>query len=495
MSANTTTATPTPPFDLVLFGGTGDLAMRKLLPALYQAHRDGVLHPEGRIIAAARSELDTEGFRNMASERCREHIRAEFFQDAVWNEFLQRLVYLQVDARQSEHFRELAALLEPYPQRVRVFYLSTGPDLFAPICQHIAAANLVTSLARVAVEKPLGHDLASAKAINDLLAAVFPEPQIYRIDHYLGKETVQNLMALRFGNTFFEPLWQRGWVSHVQITVAEHIGVEGRGEFYDHTGALRDMVQNHLLQTLCIVAMEPPTSMDPDAVRNEKLKVLHALKPITAHEVSTLTVRGQYRAGASRGVPVPGYREEPGIPADSLTETFVALKAELNNWRWAGVPFYLRTGKRLQERVTEIVIYFRQVPVSIFPSAGGILPEPNRLVIRLQPEESVKLYMMAKEPGDGMRLKPVHLNLDFATTFKTRKVEAYERLLLDVLRGRPTLFLRRDELEAAWRWVEPILHAWADSGEPPKPYTAGSWGPAASSALISRDGFSWHEES
>jgi glucose-6-phosphate 1-dehydrogenase len=346
---------------------------------------------------------------------------------------------------------------------------------------------------RVVLEKPLGHDLASSNAINAAVGQCFTENQIYRIDHYLGKESVQNLMAIRFGNVLFEPLWRREWINDVQITIAEELGVEERGEFYDQTGALRDMVQNHLLQLLCIVAMEPPVSMAEDAVRDEKLKVLKALKPFTNESVIAKTVRGQYRAGAINGAPVVGYREEHNVAPESDTETFVALQADIANWRWAGVPFFLRSGKRMQERVTEIVINFRNVPHSVFPVPAG-LHAANRLVISLQPRESVRLYFLAKEPGDGMNLRPTYLNLDFHATFKVRWADAYERLLLDVIRGRLALFMRRDELAQAWSWVEPIIDSWQQVSIAPKPYTAGSWGPSASSALLSRTGSLWHEE-
>lgn len=484
----------TPPFDMVIFGGSGDLAMRKLLPALYYRHKDGHLPEQGRIIGVARSDMSRADYLAEVERNCSRYIRAADFTPEEWEAFAQRLDYLKIDAMSPDDYQGLAELLNEDQDRARVFYLSTAPSLFSAICENLAQAGLVTPQSRVVLEKPLGHDLASAQRINEQVGAVFEEQQIYRIDHYLGKESVQNLMALRFGNTLLEPLWRRGWISHVEITVAEQIGVEGRGDFYDRAGALRDMVQNHLLQLLCILAMEPPINIHPDAVRDEKLKVLRALRPLTGRDVIANTVRGQYRAGASKEGPVPGYLEESGIDPNSRTETFVALKIDINTWRWAGVPFYLRTGKRLQERVSEIVVNFREIPYSIFES-DSVITEPNRLVIRLQPDESVKLFLMAKAPGDEMRLRPVHLNLDFAETFKTRQIDAYERLLMDVIRGKLTLFMRRDELDAAWRWIEPIHHAWEAQGDRPKAYTAGTWGPAGASTLISRDGFSWHEES
>ncbi|NMG75942.1 glucose-6-phosphate dehydrogenase [Aromatoleum diolicum] len=478
--------------DLVIFGGTGDLAMRKLLPALYHLHCDGLLSPQARIIGTARDALDDEGYRSLARQQA-ERFLGRDFRGEDWQTFAARLAYAPVDALQGDSFAALAEQLAARPDGQRVFYLSTAPGLFSAISRHLEAAGLIGSDSRVVLEKPLGHDLASSRQINDEVGQYFGEEQIYRIDHYLGKEPVQNLLALRFGNALFEPLWRREWVRDVQITVAEQVGVEARGDFYDRVGAMRDMVQNHLLQLLCIVAMEPPASINPDAVRDEKLKILRALRPFTAGDVATRSVRGQYRAGASGGQPVAGYLEESGIAADSRTETFVALKAEINTWRWAGVPFFLRTGKRMQDKVAEIVINFRSVPHSIF----GIPASPlhaNRMVIRMQPEETVDLHLLAKQPGDVMQLQPVRLNLDFAEAFRSRRLEAYERLLMDVMRGNLTLFVRRDEQEAAWRWVEPILAGWDATGERPKPYTAGTWGPAASSALLSRDGLSWHEE-
>lgn len=483
-----------PTFDLVLFGGSGDLAMRKLLPALYYRHRDGELPAQSRIIGIARQALSREAYIAGIEKNCEQFVAQEHFSKEMFASFAARLHYLTVDAGVPADFARLAALLKDTTAAVRVFFLSTAPDLFTHICGNLAAAGLINANSRVVLEKPLGRDLASAQAINEEVGRVFSESQIFRIDHYLGKETVQNLMALRFGNALFEPLWGRTWVRDVQITIAEQVGIERRGDFYDRTGAARDMMQNHLLQLLCITAMEPPSSIDPDAVRDEKLKVLRALVPFTPADVIAKTVRGQYRAGAIDGKPVQGYLDEPGIAPDSTTETFVALKAEMHNWRWSGVPFYLRTGKRLQERTAEIVVNFREVPHSIFPATQGGM-QGNRLVIELQPEEGLKLYLMAKRPGDSMILKPVYLNLDFSEQFRNRPMDAYERLLMDVVRGQLTLFMRRDELDAAWRWIDPILNAWEASGDRPKPYTAGSWGPAASSALVGREGSAWHEES
>lgn len=483
------------PFDLILFGATGDLAMRKLLPALFLRDRAGQLPAAGRIIATGQTPLSREEFLTRIHKRLNEHRRIETLDDPNWQRFADRIEFLSIDAERSESFVQLSNTLthSAADQRSRIFYLAVAPRHFVPLCEQLNAAGLVTPKSRVVLEKPLGHDLESAQAISERIGSIFSEEAIYRIDHYLGKETVQNLIALRFGNMLFEPLWRRDWIRDVQISVAEQIGVDGRAAFYDRTGALRDMVQNHLLQLLCIIAMEPPTSIKADAVRDEKLKVLRALRPLEGQQALRHTVRGQYRSGAISGEPVRGYQDEEGVVSGSHTETFVALRAEVANWRWAGVPFYLRTGKRLQERSAEIVINFRDVPHSIFHVTYGA-GRPNRLVIRLQPDEGVRLYLMAKTPGDQMRLRPVALNLDFAQTFQEAQEDAYERLLMDVLRGRLTLFMRRDELYAAWCWIDPIITAWEEAGDAPKPYTAGTWGPAASSALLGRDDASWQEE-
>ncbi len=481
----------TPALDVVLFGATGDLVMRKLLPALYHLHQDNLLGPDVRIIGAARSPLSRQEYIERARSHAPEFIGSAF-NEKTWSDFAERVNYCSADATKPETFAALAELLSQ-SDRDRVYYMSTAPGLFTTTCSSLAGVSLITPRSRVILEKPLGTDLASNQQINDVFGEHFSEQQIFRIDHYLGKEPVQNLLALRFGNVLLEPLWRGQWVRDVQITVAEQLGVETRGDFYDKTGAMRDMVQNHLLQLLCIIAMEPPSSLEPTAVRDEKLKVLRALTPIAGSSVGANTVRGQYRAGAAGGQPVKSYLDEAGIAPDSRTETFVAIKAEIGSWRWAGVPFYLRTGKRLQEKVAEIVINFRPVPHCIFDSCEISRPA-NRLVIRMQPEETMHLHLLSKQPGDTMRLEPAALDLDFSTTSKGRRLEAYERLLMDAMRGNLTLFVRRDEQEAAWRWVEPILDAWAASTERPKPYTAGTWGPASSSALIGRGGHLWHEE-
>jgi len=491
MVAPTTTPTPPAPLDLVIFGGVGDLSVRKLLPALYMAHLHNNLPAQTRIHALGRQSWDRAVFLAFIQDKVPGFIEAKAFEGVAWQGFLDRLHYVSLDATQPQDFDALAAALQPGSERV--YYLATAPSLFTAICANLSAAALIDARSRVVLEKPLGHDLASAQAINDEVGRHFEEQQIFRIDHYLGKETVQNLMVLRFGNTIFEPLWRSPYIKSVQITVAESVGVGSRAGFYDGTGALRDMVQNHLLQLLCIVAMEPPVSLDPDAVRDEKLKVLRSLRPMTVADVATDTVRGQYSAGASDGDAAVGYLQEANIPADSATETFVALKAHINNWRWANVPIFLRTGKRMAERRSEIVIEFADLPFTIFQDSPR--QSVNRLMIRLQPEEHIQLQMMAKEPGSGMKLRPVSLNLDLETAFSERRAEAYERLLIDVIKGRLTHFMRRDELEAAWSWVEPIISGWQQLHEKPKAYTAGSWGPAASSALMAREGSSWVEES
>ncbi|KVS39957.1 glucose-6-phosphate dehydrogenase [Burkholderia ubonensis] len=478
-------------FTFVLVGATGDLAMRKILPALYSAHRDGTLAPEGRIVGVAHSTLDRGRYLEWVEEHVKQHIAPANFDATAWTGFTSRIDYVPLDASRREAFaalREVPGMLDSQ----RIFYLATGPSLFVPVCEGLAAAGL-TNGARVVLEKPLGHDLDSSNEINDAVARIFGEHQIYRIDHYLGKEAVQNLFALRFGNALFEPLWRREWVESIQITVAEELGVERRGGFYDQTGALRDMVQNHLLQLLAIVAMEPPHSMDADAVRDEKLRVLRSLKPLPKHEIRQSVVRGQYRAGVINGASVPGYADESGVQPESSTETFVALKAEIENWRWAGVPFFLRTGKRLAGRVAEIVVNFRPVPHSALGSTP-LRSGANRLTIRLQPNESVRLHALGKVPGMGMNLRGVYLDLAFDRFFQQDRMEAYQRLLLDVIGGRLALFVRRDEQEAAWNWVAPILDEWARGESTPKPYSAGTWGPAAASALLAREGTCWIEE-
>ncbi len=483
---------PVDPFDCVVFGGSGDLAERKLLPALYHRQIEGQFLEPTRIIGASRSPLTDDEYRNFAREALKTHLKPGEYDDAAVEEFCKRLFYVSVDAKSDQGWDKLKKLLDEGKDRVRAFYLAVAPSIFGPISEKIRDHKLITSQTRIVVEKPIGRDLASALHLNDTIGKVFPEEQIFRIDHYLGKETVQNLMALRFANALYEPLWNAQHIDHVQITVAEAVGLEGRAGYYDTAGALRDMVQNHILQLLCLVAMEVPSSLSAEAVRDEKLKVLHALKPITEANVEQATVRGQYRAGASSGGPVKGYLEEleGGV---SNTETFVAIKAEIGNWRWAGVPFYIRTGKRLATRVSEIVITFKPIPHNIFDSAAGRITA-NQLIIRLQPDEGVKQSLMIKDPGPGgMRLRGVSLDMSFAEAFSVRHPDAYERLLMDTIRSNQTLFMRRDEVEAAWQWIDPILKGWESSSQAVQGYTAGTWGPSQAIALIERDGRTWHE--
>ncbi|HEU4850915.1 MAG TPA: glucose-6-phosphate dehydrogenase [Telluria sp.] len=478
-------------FDLVLFGGSGDLSMRKLLPAMYSRDMCNDLPPTARIICVGRNDWSQEEFITNVENNAKPHIKK--FDQKAWDKFLARVLYVSLNATDASTYAKLVETLRKDGSITLVYYLATPPQMFAQICENLAQVGLATPNSRVVLEKPLGRDLESARQINKEVGKVFAEHQIYRIDHYLGKETVQNLLALRFGNILFEPLWRREWISDVQITIAEKIGVGNRMGYYDTSGALRDMLQNHLLQLLCIVAMEPPASIAPDAVRDAKLQVLRSLKRFTPTTLAQNIVRGQYRAGHVDGQAVPSYRDEPDAPQQSRTETFVAMKAEIDTWRWAGVPFYLRTGKRMSDRLAEIVVRFKPIPHSIFNQPTSSF-QPNSLVIRLQPDEGLRMNLMAKTPGDGMRLKPAELELDFNEQFKTPRMEAYERLLLDVLRGQLTLFMRGDELEAAWEWVEPILQHWEQDDNQPIPYASGTWGPAASSALIGRDGLQWREE-
>ncbi|KQZ79045.1 glucose-6-phosphate dehydrogenase [Mesorhizobium sp. Root157] len=481
---------PVDPFDFIIFGGTGDLAERKLLPSLYYRQRDHQFSEPTRIIGTSRSKMSDSEFRAFARKAIVEHVAKADVDTKELDKFLARISYIAADAVSGEGFDSLKKELGD-SDRIRAFYLAVAPTLFGQISHKLKEHKMITPNSRIVVEKPIGRDLDSARALNDLIDKDFHESQIFRIDHYLGKETVQNLMALRFANALYEPLWNSAHIDHVQITVAETVGLEDRVTYYDTAGALRDMVQNHILQLLCLVAMEAPASMDADAVRDEKLKVLRALKRVNGNEAPKQTVRGQYRAGASAGGPVKSYVEELGKESD--TETFVAIKAEIANWRWAGVPFYLRTGKRLASRVSEIVIEFKPIPHSIFgENAGPIFA--NQLVIRLQPNEGVKQYIMIKDPGPGgMRLRQIPLDMSFAESFDGRAPDAYERLIMDVIRGNQTLFMRRDEVEAAWSWIDPIQQAWESARHEAQGYTAGTWGPSASIALIERDGRTWHE--
>ncbi len=486
-------ASPVAPFDYVVFGATGDLTMRKLLPALYYRFCEEQMPADARIIGAARSTLTDDTFRERAEKALTRFVKPADLKPDIVQRFLAQLFYASVNGAESESsWENLLRLFGPADeQRIRVFYLATSPGLYGQICRNLSGKQLVTAKSRVVLEKPIGHDLASARQINEEVGSVFDERQVFRIDHYLGKETVQNLIALRFANPVFERLWSADAIDHVQITAAETVGVEGRGDYYDHSGALRDMIQNHLLQVMCLVAMEPPGSLDADNLRNEKLKVLRALKPIAPQDVSVLAIRGQYGRGRSAEAIVPGYLEELGEGRQSNTETFVALKAEVHSWRWGKVPFYLRSGKRLPSKTSEIVVQFKETPWSIFPSKL----EANRLTIRLQPEEGIQLSIMSKDPSpDGMVLRPANIDISFEKAFSTRYPDAYERLLMDTVRGDPVLFMRRDEVEAAWNWVEPILEGWKQHPDTLHHYSAGSWGPEAAKRLIQADGHVWHED-
>jgi glucose-6-phosphate 1-dehydrogenase len=481
-------------FDLVLFGGTGDLAWRKLMPALFQAFRHGTLPPEGRIIGVARDELDDAQYRALIQSRFEAVEGAKRPTAEEFERFAALLHFLRMDLSKPADYARLAKTLQARAADTVVMYVATAPSLFTTVCEQIAAAGLNGPPTRVVLEKPLGHDLASNRAINESVRRALSEKQVFRIDHYLGKPSVQNLFALRFGNALFEPLWRRETIANIQITIAEDLGVEKRGAFYENTGALRDMVQNHALQLLCAIGMEPPINAHADAIRDEKLKVLRSLKAWTPQTLTQHVIRGQYQAGSVGGISVPGYREEPGVHPQSNTETFVALRTEIENWRWAGVPFYIRTGKRLAGRDAHIVVNFRPAPHAIFKSPLGAA---NKLVINLQPRDGLELHLLA-QGQDNRRstqsLAPVQLDLDFDKRFGSERVGAYERLLLDVLDGRLNLFVRSDEQEEAWAWVEPILEAWRQDVVGPRPYAAGSWGPSASSAMIARDGYCWSEE-
>jgi glucose-6-phosphate 1-dehydrogenase len=480
------------PFDLVVFGGTGDLAHRKLYPALFNRERSEQFSEPTRVIGVSRRRLGRDAFRASVKDAL---VKFDGLDDAAGpavERFLSRLDFVAADATSNDGWDTLKVLLGP-EDRIRAYYLATSPELFCPIAKRIGAEGLATPRSRIIVEKPIGTDAESAAAINDAIGTVFLEANTFRIDHYLGKESVQNLMALRFANILLEPLWNSAHIDHVQITVAETLGVEGRGAYYDATGAIRDMVQNHMMQLLCLVAMEPPNSLEADSLRDEKLKVLKALCPIDVSNAASHTVRGQYRAGFADGGPVPSYLHDIGKD-ESDTETFVALKLAIANWRWAGVPFYLRTGKRLPQRFSEIVVGFNRVPHVIFDTPSDGIPA-NRLVIRVQPDEGIKLWMMIKDPGPGsVRLQHVPLDMSFAKAFGMVSADAYERLLMDAIRGNAALFMRRDEVEAAWKFIDPVRDAWAQLPEPPRPYAAGTWGPNASVALIERDGRTWNEE-
>jgi len=479
--------------DFAIFGVLGDLSRRKLLPSLYQLDREGLLHPDTRILGIARHDLSQVDFAEMMREALETFVQGGLDAE-VTARLLARLSYVLIHIDRPEDYQKLLEVTDQ-GQRVLVNYFSVAPHLFEDICRGLDHAGIITPETRVVLEKPIGRDLASSQEINDVVAGVFAESQVYRIDHYLGKETVMNLLALRFANSIFITNWDHDTIDHVQITVAEEVGIEGRWGYFDESGQLRDMVQNHLIQILTLVAMEPPANMDGDSIRNEKLKVLKALRPITVDNAHDKTVRGQYAAGFIKGNPVPGYLQEEGGNPKSTTESFVAIQVDIDNWRWAGVPFYLRTGKRMTTKRSEVVIFFKQLPHNIFKDSYKDLP-PNKLVIRLQPDEGVEIEMLNKVPGigKGIKLQKTMLNLSFSDAFSGEHLaDAYERLILETMIGNQSLFIRRDEVESSWAWIDSIQEAWASVSEPPRSYPAGSWGPVASVALLARDGREWEE--
>jgi len=479
--------------EIVLFGAVGDLSRRKLIPALYQLEQVGLLNPDSRIVAVARQDLDLVSFTEFVVENLNEFI-SETIEPKVLERFKSRLVFQQLDFKDTDSYINLAETLKG-GHETRIYYFSTPPAIYGDITDGLNAAGLITDNDRVVMEKPIGHCLESSKVINDQVSRYFKENQIYRIDHYLGKETVLNLLVLRFANSLFTNNWDRDSIDHVQITVAESVGIEGRWGFYDEAGQMRDMIQNHLLQILSLLAMEPPADLSADSIRAEKLKAVKALAPITRQNIAEKTVRGQYADGFLNGKAVPGYLNEEGANKSSNTETFVAIKAEINNWRWKGVPFYLRTGKRMPAKHSEIVVHFKQQPHNIFKDSYAELPS-NKLTIRLQPDEGVELQMMNKIPGiaSQMNIQENTLDLSFSEAYENQRVvDAYERLMLEVVNGNQSLFVSRDEVEAAWTWADSIIDAWQSTNDKPKPYAAGSWGPVSSISLIAREDRQWVE--
>ncbi len=481
------------PCDFTIFGIMGDLSRRKLLPSLYQLEKADLLHPQTRIIGVARHALNQEEFLTAMRQRLTTFIPGEL-DETVLTRLLGRMYYVLINLDVPEEYSRLLGAIDR-EHHIHINYFSVAPFLFADICRGLDQAGIITPETRVVLEKPIGRDLDSSRHINDVVASVFQEDQVYRIDHYLGKETVMNLLALRFANSIFTTNWDHNTIDHVQITVAEEVGIEGRWGYFDKAGQLRDMVQNHLMQILTLVAMEPPVNLHDDSLRNEKLKVLKALRPITADNVDEKVVRGQYGAGFIKGKPVPGYLEEKDGNPDSSTETFVAIRVDIDNWRWADVPFYLRTGKGMATKRSEVVINFKRLPHNIFSETYRRLPA-NKLVIRLQPDEGVEIEMLNKKPGigEGIKLQRTMLDLSFSEAFsQNRTADAYERLLLEIMHGHQALFIHRDEVERSWRWIDSIQEAWSQSNEPPRQYPAGSWGPVASVALLARDGREWEE--
>ncbi len=481
--------------DIMLFGALGDLALRKLFPAFYQLERAGLLADGSRLLAIARRDLDTPAVRKQLLDKLEQYVKPEEFDRSLAETFVQRIEYQALDFHDQEGFGVLNDWRDQHNNEL-IVYMASPPAMYGVIARNLRSSSCCTENTRVVVEKPIGHDLESSRVINDELGEVYKESQLFRIDHYLGKETVQNLIALRFANNLFASQWDQNHISHVEISVAESVGIEGRWGYFDKAGQIRDMVQSHLLQLLCLIAMDPPSDLSADSIRDEKVKVLKALRTITPDMMESYVVRGQYTAGTSTGKPVPGYLEEEGANKRSETETFVALKVEIDNWRWSGVPFYIRTGKRLPEKLSQIIIHFKPAPHYIFDPDQKHLAN-NKLIIRLQPDEGMSLKILTKDQGlhKGMRLRQGPLELTFSETFETGRIpDAYERLLWEIMKGNQYLFVRRDEVEYAWRWVDRIIQNWNDGGDPPKRYAAGTWGPVASIAMITRDGRSWYED-
>ncbi len=485
-----------PPCAVVIFGANGDLTKRKLLPALYRLAYERRLPPGYAIYGNSRTVMTDEEYRGRMKSALMQFLEESPFDEALWEEFARALHYIPGDLQDADFYKTLADRLAGHEAQTGgniLFYLSTQPSHYEPVVQGLDAAGLARGKGwrRVVVEKPFGYDLDSARQLNQKLQQVFPEQEIYRIDHYLGKETVQNVLAFRFANGIFEPLWNRRYVNHVQITAAESIGVEGRGAYYQGSGALRDMIQNHLLQVMATIAMEPSAMFEPNAVRDERAKLLRSIRPLKEEELCTHAVKGQYGPGRVGGQDLPGFRQEPGVDAEAQTDTYAAVTFFVDNWRWAGVPFYIRTGKRMPKRVTDIAIHFNAAPLSIFTRDNHVGPRPNLLIIRIQPEEGISLRFLSKNPGGGMRLRPVSMDFNYGSSFGVRTPTAYETLLLDAITGDATLYTRQDMVEASWQVVQPILDQWSNTKFDLPNYEAGTWGPQCSDDMLARRGHTW----